>query len=145
MGKNSNQWIFENFNDSSYFSWNWSMGFCYKMLYNCSWWFNLINLVICEKLKILGLEWIRIGVFVQSDLNWQNWLVWLFDLIITTCYLSCIMIYLVKLLNFSNWVFQIFGFFKFWGFWRNLFAQANFVFLKLNWTISHYIRACIIY
>ena len=118
---------------------NWSMGFCYKMLYNCSWWFNLIKLVICEKSKILGLERIRIGVFVQFGLNWQNWLVWLIDLVITNCYLSCIMINLVKLLDFLNWVF------KFWGFLCNLYAQANFVILNLNWTYSHYIKACIMY
>ena len=134
FGKILNQWIFD---DSNCFSQNWSMGFCYKMLYNRSWWFNLINLVICEKLKILGFECIRIGVFVQFGLIWRNWLVWLIVLVITNCYLSCIMINLVKLLDFWNWVF------KFWGFLCNLYAQANFVILNLNWTYSHYNRACI--
>ena len=61
--KISNQWIFGIFDDSSCFSSHWSIGFCCKMLYDYSCWFNLINLVICEKLKILGLEYTRIGGF----------------------------------------------------------------------------------
>ena len=108
------------------------------MIYNCSWWFNLINLVICEKLKILGFEYTRIGVFVQFGLNWWNWLVRLIHLIIIMCSLSCVMINWSIYLKLNKW------FFKFWGFCYKLYAQANFVILKLNWTYSHCIRACII-
>ena len=133
LGKISNQWIFEIFDDSSCFSQNWSMDFCYKMLYNCSWWFDLINLVICEKLKILGLEWIWIGVFVQFGLIWRNWLVWLIVLVITNCYLSCIMINLVKLLDFWNWVFQILGF-SMWPLWSSQFCDFK---AKLNYFSLH--------
>ena len=105
------------------------MGFCYKMLYNCSWWFNLINLVICEKLKILGLEYTQIVDFVQLGLNWRNWLVELIHMIISLCYLYCLMInwsiFKIKKKKLNKW------FFKFWGFCYNLYAQANFVILKL--------------
>ena len=48
FGKILNLLDFGFFVDSSHISWNWSMGFCYKLLYNWSWWFNLINLVNCE-------------------------------------------------------------------------------------------------
>ena len=92
LGKISNLLDFGIFVDSSHFSWNWSMGFCYKLLYNWSWWFNLINLVNCEKLKILGFESTRFGDFVQLGLIWWNWLVELIYLIIIWCYLSCLMI-----------------------------------------------------
>ena len=65
LGEILNLRIFGVFDDSTCFSWNWSMGFCSKTLYNCSRWFNLINFLFCEKLKFLGLEYIRIGDFVQ--------------------------------------------------------------------------------
>ena len=46
---------------------------------------------------------------------------------------------LVNLVQIEQVVFQIF-----WGFCYKLYAQANFVILKLNWTCYHWIRACII-
>ena len=70
LGKISNLRIFGVFDDSTCFSWNWSMSFCSKTLYNCSWWFNLINLLFCEKLKFLGIETTWIGDFVQIKFNW---------------------------------------------------------------------------
>ena len=66
--------------------------FCCKMLYNCSWWFSLIYLVICEKLKILGLEYTQIGDFVQIEFDWWNWLVGLIEFIILNYFLTCVMI-----------------------------------------------------
>ena len=145
------------------------MVFCYKMLYNCSWWFNLINLVICEKLKFLRLETTQIGVLVQLGVIWRNWLVRLIQLIIIMCYLSWVVInwsislkkknkWLVRLIQLIiimcylswvmiNWLISLKlnkWFFKFWGFCYKLYAQANFLKLKLNWTYSHSIRACII-
>ena len=69
LGKISNLKILVVFIDSTCFSWNWSMGFCSKPIYNCSCWFNLINLLCCEKLKFLGLEYTRIGDFVQIGFN----------------------------------------------------------------------------
>ena len=92
LGKILNLLDFGIFVDSNHISWNWSMGFCYKLLYNWSWWFNLINLVNCKKLKILGFEFIWFGDFVQLVLIWWNWLVELIYLIIIWCYLSCLMI-----------------------------------------------------
>ena len=47
--------------------------------------FNLINLMYCEKLKILGLETTWFGDFVQIEFNWCNWLVGLINLIIIPC------------------------------------------------------------
>ena len=55
------------FDDSSHFFWNWSFGFVPIMLKSWSMMFNLINLVFCEKLKILGLVFIRIWGFCS---NW---------------------------------------------------------------------------
>ena len=46
---------FRVFDDSNLILWNWSLGFCSRMLYIWSLWFNLINFVVFEKLKILGL------------------------------------------------------------------------------------------
>ena len=70
LGKFSNLCKFRIFVDSSQNFWNWSMGFCYWMLWTWSWCFNLINLVNFEKLKFLGLVCIRIGDFVQLGPNW---------------------------------------------------------------------------
>ena len=92
LGKISNLRILGVFDDSTCFSWNWSIGFYSKTLYNCSWWFNLINLLFCEKLKFLGLEYTRIGDFVQIGFNWWNWLIGLINLIIMNCFLPCVMI-----------------------------------------------------
>ena len=110
LGKISNLRILGVFDDSTCFSWNWSMGFCSKTLYNCSWWFNWINVLFCEKLKFLGLEYTRIGDFVQIGFNWWNWLVGLIILIIMNCFLSCVMI------NWSIWYKLNKWFFKFLGF-----------------------------
>ena len=110
LEKFSNLRIFGVFDDSTCFSWKWSMGFCSKTLYNYSWWFNLINLLFCEKLKFLGLEYTRIGDFVQIEFNWWNWLVGLIILIIMNCFLSCVMI------NWSIWYKLNKWFFKFLGF-----------------------------
>ena len=110
LGKISNLRIFGGFDDSTCFSWNWSMGFCSKTLYNCSWWFILINLLFCEKLKFLGLEYTRIGDFVQIGFNWWNWLVGLIILIIMNCFLSCVMINWSIWYKLNKWFFKILGF-----------------------------------
>ena len=137
LGKILNLRIVGVFDDSTCFSWNWSMGFCSKTLYNCSWWFNLINLLFCEKLKFLGLEYNRFGDFVQIGFKWWNWLVGLIILIIMNYFLSCVMI------NWSMWYKLNKWFLKILGFCSKLYAQANFVILTLNWTYSHCIRASI--
>ena len=101
-------------------------------------WFNLINLMFWEKFEFLGLENTRIEDFVQLGLIWWNWLAGLIHMIIILCYLSWLMI---------NWSipWKLYKcFLKFWGFWYKLYAQADFVILKLNWIYSHCIRACII-
>ena len=82
-----------------------------------------------ENLNFLRLETTRIGSFVQLSINWWNWLVWLIDLVIIFYYLTCVMINLSICWDFWKWVFKI------WGFWYKLYIQANFVFLKCNWTI----------
>ena len=137
MGKILNLRIVGVFDDSTCFSWNWSMGFCSKTVYNCSWWFNLINLLFCEKLKFLRLEYNRFGDFVQIGFKWWNWLVGLIILIIMNYFLSCVMI------NWSMWYKLNKWFLKILGFCSKLYAQANFVILTLNWTYSHCIRASI--
>ena len=70
LGKFLNLCKFGIFVDSSQIFWNWSMGFCYWMLWTWSCWFNLINLVNFEKLIFLGLVCIQIGDFVQLGPNW---------------------------------------------------------------------------
>ena len=110
LGKISNLRIFGVFDDSICFSWNWSMGFCSKTLYNCSWWFILNNLFFCEKLKFLGLEYTRIGDFVQIEFNWWNWLVGLIILIIMNCFLSCVMINWSIWYKLNKWFFNFLGF-----------------------------------
>ena len=103
---------------------NWSMGFCCWMIVNWSLWFNLINLMIWEKLDFLGLETTQFGVFVQLSINRWNWLVWLIDLIIIFYYLTCV------------WsIGQLVGIFEsrfsnFWVFDINSMLKPNSVFLK---------------
>ena len=99
------------FVDFNLFFQNWSLGFCYGMLLNCSLVFNLINLLNWEKLNFLGLETTRIGDFVQLSIIWWNWLVRLTNLIIIICSLSCVLINCLVCWNLWKWVFKI------WGFW----------------------------
>ena len=129
LGRISNLWKIEVFGFFNQFFQNWSLAFCYGMLLNWSLWFNLINLLNWKILIFLGLETTRIGVFVQLSINWWNWLIWLIDLVIIFCYITCLMINWSICWDFWKWVFQI------WGFWYKLYVQANFVFLKCNWTI----------
>ena len=92
-------------------------------------WFNLINLLNWEKLNFLGLETTWIRDFVQLSIILWNWLVWLIELVIIFCYLSCVMINWSICWDFWKWVFKI------WGFCYKLYVQANFVFLKSNWAV----------
>ena len=101
--------IFGGFDDSTCFSWNWSTRFCSKTLYNCSWWFNLINLLFCDKLKFLGLKYTRIEDFVQIEFKWWNWLVGLIILIIMNCFLSYVMINWSIWNKLNKWFFHILG------------------------------------
>ena len=90
---------------------NWSLGFIPIMLKSWSMMFNLINLVFCETLKILGLVFIRIWGFCS------NW----FQLIKLACWIDVIDNYfmystlcddqLVNFLQIEQVVFQIFGVF----------------------------------
>ena len=125
LGRNSNLWKIGVFGVFDHFFHNWSLGFCCEMIYNWSLWFNLINLMNLENFDFLGLETTRIGAFVQLSINWWNWLVWLIDLVIIFCYLTCVMINWSICWDFWKWVFKI------WGFWYKLNVQANSVFLKV--------------
>ena len=89
---------------------NWSMGFCCGMIYNCSMWINLINLLNWENLEFLGPKTTRIGDFVQLGLIWWNWLVGLIHMIIIMCYLSCVMINWSISWKLYKWFFKILGF-----------------------------------
>ena len=74
FGKISNLRKIGVFVDFNLFFQNWSLGFYYGMLLNCSLVFNLINLLNWENLNFLGLETTRIGDFIQLSIIWWNWL-----------------------------------------------------------------------
>ena len=111
------------------------MGFCYWMILTCSSRFNLINLMNWEKLKFLGLETTWFWDFVQLSKNWWNWFVFLINFIIIYCYLTWEMIIWSICWDFWKWVFKIWVFFFLIFYLYKLYVQANFVFLKCNWTV----------
>ena len=111
FGKISNLRKIGVFIDFNIFFQNWLLGFCYEMLLNWSWWFNLINLFNWGKLNFLGLGTTQIWDFVQLSIILWNWLVWLIELVIILCYLSYVMINWSFCWDFWKWVFKFWGFF----------------------------------
>ena len=121
----------------------WNLGFLMFLLFSFTidYWVFFVG---WYKHDIYGLIWSidELGkIKISRAWNYSNWGFWsieqklmkltclLINLVIIFCYITCVMINWSIFWDFWKCVFKI------WGFWYKLYVQANFVFLKCNWTI----------
>ena len=126
------------FVESILFFWNWSLGFAPILLYSWYMLFNLINLGLCKKLKILGLVLNPICEFCSIGLKLMKLAYWI-DVIDHSKLFSNLCD--DQLVNFFKKIQVVLKFFL--GFLLETLCSSQFCEFELKLILIHFFSTCI--